>query len=103
MGANAETRSTRYAHFYFWIESNCNFSNESWPERSKPPESRPEEKLPESSLRPRLRENRPHQLEASRSPTDTDQEPSLSEKSDDTRNPLSFSSESSHSSDLSEK
>merc|ERR1712100_478954 len=49
---------------------------------------------------PKLPENPPQPPVVSKSHTDSDQEPSLSERSDDTKNPLNCSSESSHSSAL---
>merc|ERR1712020_178193 len=74
-----------------------------WPVPSKQLVSLLEEKPPGSSLPPRLPGSQPHQLEESRSPTDTGQELSLSVRSGDTRSPLSSSSGSCHSSVSSEK
>ena len=74
-----------------------------WLEQNKPQESPPEERPQESNLLPRLPESPPQPLEESRSHTDTVQVPSLSERSEDTKSPPSFWSESFHSKDLSER
>merc|ERR1711931_975 len=74
-----------------------------WLEPSKLLENLPEAKPHESSSPPKLPENPPQPPVVSKSHIDSDQEPSLSEKSDDTKNPLNCSSESFHSSDWSEK
>merc|ERR1712226_1065488 len=79
------------------------YTNQKWLEPSKPLENPPEAKPHESSSPPKLPGNPPQPPEVSKSHTGSDQEPSLSERSDDTRNPLNFSSESFHSSDWSEK
>jgi len=64
-----------------------------WLVPSKLQENPLEERLQESSWPPRLQENLLQQLEESRSPTDTGLELLLSVRSEDTRSPLSFSSE----------
>merc|ERR1712224_1034 len=74
-----------------------------WPERSKQPESPPVARPQESSSLPRPPESLPQLSEESRSLTDTGLVPSLFVKSEDTRRALSFSSESSHSRDSSER
>jgi hypothetical protein len=73
------------------------FDNNTDSQSGKPLVSPPVARLLVSNLLPRLPASRHHRPEVSRSPTDTSQEPSLSEKSDVTRNPLSSSSESSPS------
>jgi len=65
-----------------------------WPEPSKPPVSPPEERLPASNLPPRLPVNPPQPPEVSRSPTDTDPEPSLFARSVVTKRVPTSSSES---------
>merc|ERR1712039_311901 len=74
-----------------------------WLELSKPLENQPEAKPHESSSPPKPLENSLQPPAASRSHTDSDQEPSPFEKFDDTKNPPNCSSESFHSSDWSEK
>merc|ERR1711997_347838 len=66
--------------------------NEPWPVPSRPLVNPPEERLPGSSWPPRLPGSPLHPPEESRSPTDTGPELWLSERSEDTRSPLSFSS-----------
>merc|ERR1711976_848461 len=74
-----------------------------WLELNKPLENPLEVKPHESSSPPKLPENPPQPPVVSKSHTDSDQEPSPSERSDDTKNPPNCSSESFHSSDWSEK
>merc|ERR1711976_64749 len=66
-----------------------------WHEPSKPLENRPEVKPHENNWPPKPPENPPHQPVASKNHTGTDQEPSLFEKSEGTKNPLNSSSENS--------
>ena len=61
-----------------------------WLVPSRPQGNRLEARPHESSWQPRLLASQPPQPEASRSRTDTDQVPLLSEKSDVTRSQLSF-------------
>merc|ERR1712050_249327 len=82
---------------------NVDTHNQKWLEPSKPLENLPEVKPHESSSPPKLPENPLQPPAVSKSPTDSDQEPSHTEKSDDTKNPPNCSSESFHSSDWSEK
>merc|ERR1712109_166954 len=70
---------------------------------SKPPASTLEPSTQESTSPTRLPPRRPNPLVESRSHTDSDQELSPSERSEDSRNPLSSSSENSHSRDSSER
>merc|ERR1712027_46258 len=74
-----------------------------WPVLSRPLVNPLEERLPGSSWPPRLPGNLLHPLEESRNLTDTDLVLWLSERSEDTRSPLSCSSESCHSSVSREK
>ena len=69
-----------------------------WLVPSKLQENPPEERLQGSSWPPRLPENLLQLLEESRNPTDTGQELLPSVRSEDTRSPLSSSSENCHSS-----
>ena len=71
-----------------------------WQEQNKQQENLPAARRQESSWPQRQRANRHQPQAVSRNPTDTDQEPSLFVRSDVTRNPLSSSSASCHSSVL---
>merc|ERR1711934_610205 len=72
-----------------------------WPAPSKLPASIPEPSTQESTSLTRLLPRRPPAPVASRSPTDSDQEPLLSVRSEDSRRAPSSSSESFHSRDSS--
>merc|ERR1711881_484266 len=63
-----------------------------WPAQSKPPASTPEPSTQESTSLTRLLPRRPPPPVASRSPTDSDQEPLPSGKSEDSRRAPSSSS-----------
>merc|ERR1711934_263674 len=78
-------------------------SKTQWPVPNTPPASTPAPSTQESTSHTRLLPRRPPPPEVSRSHTDSDQEPSLSERSEDSRSPPSSSSESSPSRDSSEK
>merc|ERR1711990_75591 len=74
-----------------------------WPELSKPLENLPLLKPQRRPLPERLPEKLPLPEVVSKDHTDSDQEQSLSEKSEDIKRPLISSSESFHSKDSSEK
>merc|ERR1711934_520060 len=78
-------------------------SKTQWPVPNTPPASTPAPSTQESTSLTRLLPRRPPPPVASRNPTDSDQEPSLLEKSEDSRRAPSSSSESSHSRDSSVK
>merc|ERR1712224_1020980 len=74
-----------------------------WPVPNKPLENPPPPRLPKK-LSPERQPVKPLPLEVvSRSHTDSDQEPSLSERSEDTKRPLIFFSGSFHSRDSLER
>merc|ERR1712024_89111 len=89
--------------FIYFEQLKRRYTTLKWLELNKPLENPLEVKPHESSSPPKLPENPPQPPVVSKSHTDSDQEPSLSERSDDTKNPLNCSSESFHSSDWSEK
>merc|ERR1712110_33201 len=74
-----------------------------WPELSKPLENLSLLKPPRKPSPERLPEKPPLPEVVSKNHTDSDQVPSPSEKSEDTKRPLTSSSGSSHSRDSSEK
>merc|ERR1712072_990390 len=98
MGTNSRHLSPVHRKTFFHI-----LKETTWLVPSKPHVSPPEERPQESSSLPRPPESLLQLSEESRSHTDTDLEPSLFVRSEDTRSLPSFSSESSHSRDLSER
>merc|ERR1711979_71938 len=89
--------------FIYFDQLKRRYTTLKWLELNKPLENPLEVKPHESSSPPKLPENPPQPPVVSKSHTDSDQEPSPSERSDDTKNPPNCSSESFHSSDWSEK
>merc|ERR1711884_892799 len=100
MGIRGEVCSQQVSHYSQLTFKDNSTQFESWPVPSRLLVNPPEERLPGSSWPPRLPGNLPPAPEVSRSPTDTDLVPWLSEKSEDTRSLLSFSSENCPSSVL---